>query len=107
MAAEKPQLCPWCGSKPVLDTTWTEGRMRICCNVYKDPNGCWAAGPLSKDRTDAIAAWNRITLKPLKPAPQKRVGYKSYAAALRATALRSGVTKPTKPAARGRKEKTP
>ena len=47
------KLCPFCGSEPVLQTTFDQSFM-VCCD---NPN-CQAQGRLSGKEEKAINAWN-------------------------------------------------
>jgi len=60
-AAPKPKPCPFkCGNTPLKKhiSTNEEGDYGVyCCR-------CWATGPLTERKCDAIAAWNRREKKP-------------------------------------------
>jgi len=66
MPDETPKLCPWCGETTVA--TWESEHAEGEENKvhFVECLSCCAAGPWSSTKEEAITAWDRINLDPIK-----------------------------------------
>jgi len=64
----KPNACPWCNGTTVATWDKSDVQGELSEFHYVECLNCRALGPWSSTKPEAIQAWNRIALYPIKEA---------------------------------------